>query len=187
MAQSITPGFEKNKATGKARTDRLVEIARLAQNEMKALLEELRGPADEDQGSLAAYARRDGLANALEHHCNLAAPEDANVTFNIEDESGFSDSLKETLLRISQEALANAFRHGGAKTVSISRRQKAGELCFRIEDDGRGLQPETAPDNTTTRIGIASMRARAARAGGQLTVENRAGAGVRVELHAPLH
>jgi len=187
VAQSIEPGFQQDEAKGKARANRLLEIARLAQSEMKALLDELRGPGDEDKGSLADYARRNGLAKALERHCDLTAPEDATVTFDINDECDLSESLKETLLRICQEALANAFRHGGAKTVSISLQQKGAELCFQIDDDGQGLTTEHAPDSTTTRIGIASMRARAVKAGGQLTVENRAGGGVCVELRAPLH
>lgn len=109
VAQSIVPGFEQGKAEGEVRADRLLEIARLAQSEMKALLDELRGPSDEDKGSLAA------LAKAVERHCELTAPQYATVTVDINDENGLSESLKETLLRISQEALANALRHGGEK------------------------------------------------------------------------
>ncbi len=186
VAQSIAPGFEQSAAEGEARANRLSEIAGLAQNEMKALLAELRGPGDEGGGSLAAYARHNGLAKALERHCKLTAPEAATVTLNIADEHSLGDSLKETLLRIGQEALANAFRHGGATTISISLLHEAHEIRFLIEDDGRGLQPESTHDSTTTRIGIASMRTRAAKAGGHLTVENRNGGGVCVELRAPL-
>ena len=186
VAQSIGPGYEQGRDTGAARTDRLMEIASLAQNEMKALLAELRGPGEGDQGSLAAFARRHGLNSALEHHCSLTAPEDAVISINIENEAALGEMLQETLLRIGQEALANAFRHGNAKSISISLLHNEQQICFRIDDNGRGLKSESAPANPTTGIGIASMRARAARAGGHLTVENRAVGGVRVELRAPL-
>ena len=121
---------------------------------------ELHGPGEDDRGSLAAYARLNGLANALERHCELTAPKNAIIKVNIADETWLSESLKETLLRISQEALANAFRHGDAKEVSISLDRDERELCLLIKDDGRGLQQESALISSSTRIGLASMRAR---------------------------
>ena len=127
VAQSIAPGFEQNKAEGEARIDRLLEIARLAQNEMKALLAELRGPGDK-KGIPCAYARLNGLADALKRHCDLTAPEHAIIAIDIDEKCDLSDGLKVTLLRIGQEALANAFRHGGAKAVSISLKQDDGKL-----------------------------------------------------------
>ena len=185
VAQSVSAGFEKGAEEGEARITRLLEIAGLAQQEMKALLAELYSPHDDD-GSMAAYARRNGLAKALRRHADLAAPENTVVAVNIEDERCLNDAATEALLRIAQEAMANAFRHGEATSVSIALTRRSERLHFLIKDDGRGLPLDADGGGASTRIGVASMQTRAATVGGHLTVENRPSGGVCVEVRIPL-
>lgn len=183
VAQSIGAGFEKSRDEGEARIARLLEIAGLAQNEMKALLAELRGPGDDE--TMAAYARRNGLAKALRRHCDLAAPEEARVEIAVDEAAPLGAVWNETLLRIAQEALANAFRHGKAKSVRITLDADDGAHTFRIENDGRGLA-NGDDSRSSTHIGLDSMRARAAAAGGKLAMRERAEGGVCVEVRFPL-
>ena len=185
VAQSIAPAFKKSEAEGEMRAQRLIEITGLAQKEMKALLAELRGPSDGD-GSMAAFAQRNGLAKALQRHCDLAAPEDAKVDIRIDETIDLNGVWSETLLRIAQEALANAFRHGHADGVWISLAAEKDENCFRIEDDGRGLLEDVEQARGSTHIGVGSMRARASAAGGRLSMHNRESGGVCVEVRFPL-
>ena len=71
------------------------------------------------------------------------------------------------LLRVVQEAAANAKRHGGAGRIVIrlSRRGERGRL--EIQDDGRGI-PERATAHAG--LGLRTMAYRAAMVGGRLHV-----------------
>lgn len=184
VAESIGAGYGRSKEEGDSRVARLLEIASLAQREMKALLFELRGPADEGE-SLAAYARANGLARALHRHCALAANDYAAVVINVADERLGPDQT-EALLRIAQEAVANAIRHGKADNILISLDYQDHEAVFRVTDDGRGLPPQTGDESETTRIGLASMRARAARLGGSFELVRGGARGLSVEVRFPL-
>jgi signal transduction histidine kinase len=85
------------------------------------------------------------------------------------------------LSRIIQEALTNARRHSGAKTVSVSLEVEGGDLVVEVTDDGRGFGPET-----TSGVGLSSMRERAALLGGELEVRSEPGQGTRVRVRVPL-
>jgi signal transduction histidine kinase len=85
------------------------------------------------------------------------------------------------VLRILQEALTNARRHSGARKVFVSLKVEDDNLVAEVSDDGRGFDPETP-----SRIGLRSMRERAAALGGRLEVESAAGEGTRVRLLAPM-
>lgn len=183
VAQSIGPGYEKSREEGEARAGRVLEIAKIAQQEMKALLAELHGLGDD--GSMAAFVRRNGLLNGLRRHCELTAPGDAAIEFDFDDAIELNPVWSETLLRIAQEALSNAFRHGEAKNVRIALTCDGEERCFSIENDGHGLARQSNSAHNSTHIGKESMRARAAAAGGKLSIEERASGGVCVEVRFP--
>jgi signal transduction histidine kinase len=184
VAESIKAGYDRSKEEGDARVARLLDIASLAQKEMKSLLLELRSPA-EDSGSLAAYARAHGLAKALSRHCALTVAERAAVAIDVDDRR-LDEEQTEALLRIAQEAVSNSIRHGKAYNILISLRYGPEVMIFRVEDDGRGLVSNVADTPTTTRIGLASMRARAARLGGSVEICDRVSRGVCVEVRLPL-
>ncbi len=83
--------------------------------------------------------------------------------------------------RILQEALTNARRHSGAKTISVSVKREGNDLVAEVSDDGRGFGPDTAPG-----VGQGSMRERAAVIGGELEIKSESGRGTRVRLRALL-
>ena len=94
--------------------------------------------------------------------------------------------LEEQLLRIGQEAMSNAVRHGAASTIHM-------ELCFdqaavrlRVSDNGCGFDPNQPTREADGHWGIAGMRERAARVGAQLRLESQPGAGTTVEALASL-
>jgi len=97
-------------------------------------------------------------------------------------ELGASRSLD--LLRLMQEALTNAFKHARATRVDISLRREGGRLRLQIVDDGIGL-PATVSASAAGGTGMASMRLRARRMGGELQVgpaDERNGTCVHLEL-----
>ena len=184
LAQSIGAGFEKSAAEGDARVARLIEISALAQTEMKALLAKLKSPSDDETGSMAALARRAGLGAALRRHAALAAPQAASVSIDVPDADGLTPVRRETLMRIAQEAMANAFRHGSATNVAIALTTSNDAIRFSICDDGAGLSAQS--DGGAAHMGVASMAARAEAAGGAFVIKNRSNGGVCVEVALPL-
>ncbi len=97
---------------------------------------------------------------------------------------GFPEELPEQtgkeLLRIVQEALANARRHSGAGRIEVVLETSRDGLRVEVSDDGRGFDPATTPEGT----GIRGMRRRANALGGNLVVESMPGNGTRVEVLA---
>jgi signal transduction histidine kinase len=89
------------------------------------------------------------------------------------------------LYRIAQEAVANAVRHAEADCVTLSLMSSPGRVELRVEDDGRGFDPEA--EGHGKGMGLRTMRYRAqALDDCRLTVERRAGGGTRVRCVLPL-
>lgn len=82
------------------------------------------------------------------------------------------------LLRLLQEALTNVLKHSRASRVDIAVRRDGGQLQVEVRDKGAGF------DTTATRngAGLASLRSRAARLGGELVLETTVGHGVTLRL-----
>ena len=93
-----------------------------------------------------------------------------------------SGAQRETAVyRVAQEALHNALRHSGAAVVCVSLAARRRRVILEVTDHGRGFAPEAAPGG----LGLASMRERAASAGGTLTVRSAPGEGTLVRLELP--
>jgi signal transduction histidine kinase/DNA-binding NarL/FixJ family response regulator len=92
------------------------------------------------------------------------------------------DGLAHQLFRIAQEALTNAVRHAGARSVRIGVIHEDGTVAVLVQDDGQGF----AADEAIGSIGLRGMRERARLIGGTLEVESVAGWGTRVRVSAPL-
>jgi signal transduction histidine kinase len=93
--------------------------------------------------------------------------------------------VRDEVYRIGREALVNAFRHAGARSVEIELDYAAAGLAVHVRDDGRGIDPQVARSGTDGHWGIAGMRERAEKIGASLTISSRSGAGTDVELAVP--
>lgn len=88
------------------------------------------------------------------------------------------------LLRLLQEALTNVFKHSGARRVDVRLSRVEAHLQLRIDDDGQGIAPAAA--STDGGAGLASMRLRAQRLGGELRIETGpAGTGLHLDFPLP--
>jgi len=81
--------------------------------------------------------------------------------------------VSEEVERVAREALTNALRHAGARRVHLRLAYDRDALRLTVQDDGRGF-PSGADDGLerSGHFGLAGMRERAARIGGQLTVRS---------------
>ncbi len=86
------------------------------------------------------------------------------------------------LSRVIQEALTNARRHSGARSVSVRLAADGDALVTEVADEGRGYDT-AAPPGT----GLRGMRERAQRLGGDLQVESSSGEGTLVRVRLPMH
>lgn len=85
------------------------------------------------------------------------------------------------LLRVAQEAVANAARHAGARNVALELRYDAAAVELRVSDDGRGLRTgQTKPRTDGSGFGLTAMRERVERHGGELGVHSIAGMGTEL-------
>lgn len=87
----------------------------------------------------------------------------------------------EDLLYIAREALSNAVRHGAPTKVAVDLRQTGTATVLTVQDNGVGF------DEATTRrgLGTVTMRTRAERLGGELTVIPIPGMGTTVRVTIP--
>jgi signal transduction histidine kinase len=142
---------------------------------LRSLIAELRPTVLDDLGvhaaieALAEHARRDGL----------------EVELKIELGSGpaerHSTDLETALYRITQEALTNARKHGGARRALIEIKDHDRYVQVAVGDDGQGFDPHAK----TTGFGLHSMRERAELLGGTLEIDSAPGRGTRVSAELP--
>jgi signal transduction histidine kinase len=89
---------------------------------------------------------------------------------------------EEHLLRIGQEALTNALRHGRPRHVVVELIFGTADVRLEVRDDGQGFDPGTPRDGN----GLDNMRARVATIGGRLTIESTFGTGTIVTASLPV-
>jgi ligand-binding sensor domain-containing protein/signal transduction histidine kinase len=102
-------------------------------------------------------------------------------------QSSSSDADRQ-LLRIAQESVNNAVRHGKATQVRIALAFESNQIRLTVSDDGRGFVPDDqdhAPD-TGEHLGLLTMRERAARVRGNLAIISSPGHGTTIETSVPL-
>ncbi|WP_243323694.1 sensor histidine kinase [Geothrix sp. SG200] len=90
--------------------------------------------------------------------------------------------LEEELLRMAQEALTNALRHGKAKWVRVTVHYKRREVGLRVEDDGKGFDPAAGAAG----YGLRSIRETLGKLRGHMDIDSGPGRGTRITIILPL-
>jgi PAS domain S-box-containing protein len=165
----------RNLGDVKAQGVRLREITAQALDEIGRLARGLHPTVLDDHGLGVALSRY--VSEYTKTH-NIAV----DLRLN---ELNFDDSpsaIQIGLYRIVQEALTNVARHSGAKTVSIKFTRSATALEVVIVDDGCGFDAK-AVAVSSHRLGIQSMKERAAILGGTVTfISHRRGTKIIVRV-----
>jgi two-component system nitrate/nitrite sensor histidine kinase NarX len=152
--------------------DEIADAIDGAYGELRELIGRFRQPMDPRgltaalSASLDAYAKRSGAQVSFE-------PRAADLGLTPEEEMH--------VFHIVQEALANASKHASASAVRLSLERIDDSCRVCIEDDGVGMQAGPGEGH----YGIAIMQERARRLGGEMLIESRPGAGVRLCLSFP--
>jgi signal transduction histidine kinase len=154
----------------------LAELRSLTQGalaEMRTSIFQLRPEALNQVGLVAALrqsteavAEREGIAVRL--HAPI-------------DRLPLDPQTEEELFRLVQEAVHNSVKHAGASRIDIHLHADE-HLLIEVADDGTGFDPGLPRSGT---IGLTSMRERAQRLGGELTIESAPGGPTTVRAQVP--
>jgi PAS domain S-box-containing protein len=159
----------------KVQGQRLREITAQAIDEVGRLARGLHPTVLDDHGLGVALSRY--AAEYTKTH-NIAV----DLTLNELDFSNLPSAVQIALYRILQEALTNVARHSGAKAVSIRFTVSATAVGVAVIDDGCGFDAK-AVAVSSHRLGIQSMRERAAMLGGTVSfIPQRKGTKILVQL-----
>jgi PAS domain S-box-containing protein len=173
VSRSVEMLLDRDPEAARAQLAQLRDLQREALAEMRALIFELR-PGNLEQ---------DGLARALRTH---TAALQGRIGLPVVVESTIDERLplpiEEVLYRIAQEALHNIVKHANARQVGVEVARIASGVRLRITDDGKGFDPDRVPDG---HLGLAGMRARAAKIGARFSVRSRPGQGTTIEVVVP--
>ena len=160
----------------------VAEIAQSALDNVRGLSQSLHPAVLEELGLASAI---DAYLPGVERQLGVqVAYEQSGMPADIDPAIGIH------VFRVLQEALTNVARHSGVREARVRLAFTADSVELTVEDDGRGIAAGTparagaaAPRATT---GLASMRERAALAGGTLTIDSPSSGGTRVRLRIPL-
>jgi signal transduction histidine kinase len=142
--------------------------------EMRALLLELRPTRLEQLNLTEALAE---LAAAYRTRLGIRVTTNlANICLEARREHA--------LLRIAQEALANAARHASATEITITLAQKGQNACLRLRDNGRGFQ--AGAESLRHGLGLRMMQERVQELSGTLTLESAPEQGTTLTFCLPL-
>lgn len=113
---------------------------------------------------------RETMAGAGSHH---------PVSDGAEHATPFSSEEKKKahhLYSISQEAIHNAIRHGGATYVRVMLSRVGSQNVLVVEDNGKGFSKKPAPqkERSANGMGMTIMRLRASQLGGRLNMNRTA-------------
>ena len=137
--------------------------------------------------------RQPGLLEALRDHlrqfCQDLPPErPVRIEARLPDDGGelhLSPDVELHVLRIIQEALANARKHSGASRIWVILDANPEEVRVAVEDDGCGFDPGQVLAGGQTHFGVRIMQQRANLIGGSLVMESCPGSGTRVAVRVP--
>ena len=162
-----------------ATTPRLAQALEDLQRLTRGALAEMR--------TLLLEMRPDALVRAplgeLLRHLAEAAQSRARITvdLSVSRRRPLPEEVHVTIYRVAQEALNNVVRHAAASSARV---ELTGDktVVLTVVDDGEGFDPAlVSPD----RLGLVSMRERAASVGADFTIETAPGRGTVVTLEWP--
>jgi DNA-binding NarL/FixJ family response regulator len=85
-----------------------------------------------------------------------------------------------TLLRVTQEALANVAKHSSANKIGITLSYMGELVTLDVRDDGVGFAPAAGSGRPGDSFGLEVMRQRVERLGGMLDIESEPGMGTAI-------
>jgi signal transduction histidine kinase/ligand-binding sensor domain-containing protein len=145
---------------------------------------------------------RSSLANALEDAAReIAGAKDVRLRFHLDQQLRVLPAeVQYNLLRIAREAITNAVKHSGARTIEVVLESYPDGLNLRVKDDGTGFTRDSngasnggpgggaagTLGGTLGHYGLIGMKERAAQIGADIDLSSQPGSGTTVTVHLPV-
>jgi signal transduction histidine kinase len=126
-----------------------------------------------------------GLAAELSESARqLTAAGEARLKLVVEKfPQGLPAYVEYNLPRIAQEAIINAVKHAGARTIEVTLQMLPDVLRIAVEDDGSGFVPG---DPAADHFGLVGMKERAKEIGADLRVSSEPKTGTTIVVDFPV-
>lgn len=98
------------------------------------------------------------------------------------EEGALSEEMGEEVLHMVKEAVSNALHHSESPNVALTIETLGRRLLINVVDNGRGFDPE----GVSSGMGLANLRSRAKRLGGDVYIRSEWGVGTSVEVEIPI-
>ncbi len=164
----------RDPATASKHLDDAEQLARQAQVELTTIIRELHSATYDEENLVQAirkYVTEWSRLNQITANVNVTA------------EPILPTHIRETLYRVSQEALSNVSKHSQATQVEINLCWENDGFAVQISDNGKGFDIYSIVENG---LGLQSMRERLTSLGGRIRVESKPGDGVLVYAWCPI-
>ena len=127
-----------------------------------------------------------GVVAAVKGWCvEFAERQKIDIQFSSDVSSAVPLEVGFCLLRVLQEALSNAAKHGGAKRIDVQLAEQSGEVHMMVSDSGAGFNVETAQQGQG--LGLTSMQERVRLVHGVIVIDSRPPVGTIVHVRIPLN
>ncbi|MDR1731212.1 MAG: sensor histidine kinase [Synergistaceae bacterium] len=168
LLQQIHMSLEEGEDT-RARIKKTELLARTVVRELRGLCDELAPPWVELKSADALSELSERLSQSYE----------VRVSVELDESIDLGSERTLSLVRIFQEAVSNAVRHGEATEICARMFERDGSVVFEVQDNGKGF--DSGFDHEKLRVeghrGLANMKERMSLIGGSLEVESKIGEG----------
>jgi PAS domain S-box-containing protein len=159
---------------------KLLEVVRDSHQDVRESILSLRSKPQENWSFISSLKQH--LIDFQSHHGihTELVLQDGLTDSTFEPEAGFQ------LLRVIQEALTNARKHGRAQTIKVTLELPGRRAIIAVTDDGVGFDSGHGNAENRGHFGLGFMRERMEQIGGSIRIDSRPGAGTVVTLEAPI-
>jgi len=176
MLRTVSTRLGRESPAAVPQIDGIVGLVNHAIESTRAMARGL-APVTIDQGGLGSaleeLTSRSRAATGVQVRLRRTLPADLQI----------AEDTAIHLYRITQEAINNSIRHGRARRVQVTLRERGGRLELSISDDGIGLGDGRS---SSRGMGLKIMRYRARMIGGTIEIRRRRAGGTRVKCACPI-
>ena len=166
--------IDSDPAQAKERLQEAEHLAKQAQQELTALIRELRPAALDGKGlgpALSSYVR------------DWSRQTGVTVRLQMPGQRALPLPVEQAIFRVIQEALANIARHSQADQVDLMLQWEETSLRLEVKDNGRGFDPTVRRGQG---VGLESMVERIQALGGTIRIHSQPGQGATIVAEIPL-
>ena len=160
--------------------NRLAEVAQESHADVRESIISLR------TGMITEWTFHQALLKYLDHYRTSYG---VDIELLLPDETSIIDLNPEVgvqVLRVIQEAMTNANKHGGAHQVKVEFMKKNDHVNINITDNGIGFNPASLNPSAGKHFGLMYMRERMEQIGGSVIIDSQPGSGTTVVLDVPV-